>query len=151
VLAYLFKKPMAYISHRDFSFSKPSFPDEERYNYLKLNYKNYPDFTLFETPKFWDYFGKEIINKIIYPLIAEAVFYSLFLLFDIYFFGVLSALLGLWLFIIIFLFGIFEWSSFIMSNYDKRAYNSTLKKKILKSANYNDFYNNNKHWRRMHN
>mgnify|MGYP006159054807 CR=1 FL=1 len=138
------------IRHRSFSFTKPNFPTEIEYSDLRENLKNNKNIELFSTPTFWSYFGEEIKIKLVYPLIAFIISMILLIITESEIFEWISVPLVFYLFVKLFLYDIWEWSSFLKSNYDKKSYTKKLLKKIQKSQSYNDFRENNKFWMRMH-
>lgn len=138
------------IRHRSFSFSKPNFPTEEKYVELRKKFRNNPNAQIFPTQKFWNYFGREIKKGVLIPLMIAIVSGILFEITRFELFEVLFTILGLYLVVKIFLYGIWEWGSFLKSNYDKKIYTKKLMKKILNSHSYYDFRENNKFWMRMH-
>jgi len=142
------------INHRSFGFSKPNFITKEEYLKLKKDLKSNPDLKLYDNVSFWNYFGKEIKTGILIPLVIAIGIGLLHILLEttlnFEYLGWISGIILFYLLGRLVLVNLWEWGSFLKSNFDKKAYASKLKRKILKSTDYDDLRNSNKFWMRMH-
>lgn len=135
------------IKHRSFSFYKPKLPSEKEYFELKRKIESNPELILYRNIGFWEYFGEEIKKRIFYPMGIALLSIILMVITEFALFEWISAILCLYLFAVIFIYGIWEWGSYIVSNQDRKSYYTKLKSKIIKSDDYEDFIRLNKFWR----